>query len=272
MGSLLKYRHNIYSQNGEDGVIAELCARLGISMGYCAEFGAWDGKFLSNTFALVERGWHAVAIEGDPTKFQDLVQTAAHFPEHLVPIQAYVEPEGERSLDNLLAQTPAPRDFDLLSIDIDSFDWQVWRGLRNFMPKIVIIEVNSSMPPGIDVVHSPVCQGSSFTATLRLGRKKGYTLVCHTGNMLFVRSDLVEKVGLPQREIDRPERLFIDEWVPPDQRPQFVRRLKGRLDCWGLDAFIDHNERPSHRARLRRVLGELLLGRDRGVSKFGREA
>jgi hypothetical protein len=270
VGSLLKYRCNIHSQNGEDGIIAELCARLGISIGWCVEFGAWDGKFLSNTFALVERGWRAVAIEGDPAKFQDLLRTATDFSGQMIPIQAYIEPEGEQSLDRILARMIIPREFDLLSIDIDSWDWQVWRSLRMFSPKIVVIEINSSVPPGLDIVHSADHQGSSFTATLLLGREKGYTLVCHTGNMVFVRSDLVEKLGLPRREIDRPERLFIDEWVPPDQRPQLIRRLKGEFDCWGLGGWVDPNERPSHRARLRRVVGQLRLGR--GVSKVGRSA
>ena len=67
-------RKNIYSQNGEDGVISSILAQIGTNSPencWCVEFGAWDGKHLSNTFALVERGWNAVYIEGDEIKFQD---------------------------------------------------------------------------------------------------------------------------------------------------------------------------------------------------------
>ena len=40
--------------------------RLGIGRGTLVEFGAWDGRHLSNTCHLVEsRGYSAVLIEGD---------------------------------------------------------------------------------------------------------------------------------------------------------------------------------------------------------------
>lgn len=39
-----------------------------------------------------------------------------------------------------LKQTDIPNDFELLSIDIDSYDYQVWKSLKVYKPKIVIIE------------------------------------------------------------------------------------------------------------------------------------
>lgn len=72
MKTLIKYRKNYYSQNGEDGVIEEILKRMGIKQGWFVEFGAWDGKYLSNTYALVEKGWKGVEIEGDKTKFEKL--------------------------------------------------------------------------------------------------------------------------------------------------------------------------------------------------------
>lgn len=40
-----------------------------------------------------------------------------------------------------------PKDFDILSIDIDSCNYQVWASIKEYSPKIVIIEVNSYLPP-----------------------------------------------------------------------------------------------------------------------------
>ena len=147
--NLLSYRYNRYSQSGEDGIIEELCRRLGITTGWFVEFGAWDGKHLSNTYNLLSHhAWQGVHIEGDPKKYQDLLLTRAAFPERLHTLCAMVGFEGESKLDQLLARTPLPRNFDLLSIDIDSYDWQVWHALTEYRPKIVVIEGNSELPPG----------------------------------------------------------------------------------------------------------------------------
>lgn len=87
---LLAYRKNIYSQNGEDGILTEIIRRLKINnAGWVCEFGAWDGKHLSNTFALVEKGWEAVYIEGDPGKYTDLLDTAKIY-DNIIPIQEFV--------------------------------------------------------------------------------------------------------------------------------------------------------------------------------------
>ena len=74
MKTLLKYRKDYYSQNGEDGVIEEILRRMGIKQGWFVDVGAWDGKYLSNSFALVEKGWKGLEIKGDKTKFEDILK------------------------------------------------------------------------------------------------------------------------------------------------------------------------------------------------------
>ena len=217
---LIEYRSNVYSQNGEDGVIAEILRRLGLTHepdNWCVEFGAWDGKHLSNTFKLVRGGWRAVYIEGDQERFKALASTAEEYPK-IVPVNAFVErfSSDAGSLDAILGRTPLPKDFSLLSIDIDGYDCDVWESLENYRPKIVVIEINSSIPPGIIWRHSTNTPGNTFSATCNVAAKKGYTPVCHTGNLIFVRSDLVGAVNIGQRYIDYPELLFLFDspWMP----------------------------------------------------------
>lgn len=213
MKTLDRYRHNVHSQNGEDGVIAEIMRRIGVSDGTCVEFGAWDGIRNSNTFHLVEQGWRAVYIEADSDRFRALQATQARHP-RIHAIHDVVRPTGPGRLDALLAACDMEGEFELLSIDIDSDDWQVWHSLTDFSPKVVVIEVNSSLPPGVERINPAGSSlGSSFTSTLRLGRAKGYTLACHTGNMIFVRDDLAGRIGLSQVEIDYPECLFDASWL-----------------------------------------------------------
>jgi hypothetical protein len=216
------FEMNVHSQNGEDGVIREILRRLEITddaSRWCVEFGAWDGVYLSNTFALVEKGWNAVYIEGDADKYRDLLQTVATHP-RIVPLNEFVSRNKNEAncLDGLLERTGIPLDFDLLSIDIDSYDLEIWESLRNYRPKIVVIEINSSVPPGIVWRHSPRTPENTFSATQNVAVQKGYTLVCHTGNCIYVRNDLVAKIELDARYIQYPELLFLFDspWFSAD--------------------------------------------------------
>jgi hypothetical protein len=76
-----------------------------------------------------------VYIEGDHTKYQDLLSTAEDFAT-IHTIEAYVAAEGEFALDALLARTFLPQDFELLSVDIDGDDWHVWRGSTRYRPRL----------------------------------------------------------------------------------------------------------------------------------------
>jgi hypothetical protein len=225
--NLLQFRNDIYSQNGEDGIIHEICRRLKISGGWFVEFGAWDGKHLSNTFNLVSSGgWSGVYIEGNPVKFDDLLVTAAAFPGKLHPLCAMVGFEGANSLDNLLAKTPLPQNFDLLSIDIDSYDWQVWRALANYRPKLVIIECNCSIGPDVHSVHQPPEKiGASFRALVELGRQKGYTLICHTGNCFFLLNELVPLLGEDSAAFADPLKFFNWSKHRKERTVDFARKI-----------------------------------------------
>lgn len=206
------YNRNVYSQNGEDGVIEEILNRLNITSGWVCEFGAWDGIHLSNTFNLVQRGFNAVFIEGDSEKYADLLATVNANP-NIVPINAYVDhnDNSENSLDNLLKTTNIPVDFDVLSIDIDSYDYQVWKSLQTYNPKVVVIEINSAV--GTDMAEyindSSMYNGTGFKPMFELGTAKGYTFALHTGNMIFVRNDLFNLLNIRYSD---PRENFRIEW------------------------------------------------------------
>lgn len=177
---LLEHSSNVHSQCGEDGVLAEVLRLLPTRDHWCVEFGAWDGKHLSNTCRLIEEEqYHAVLIEGSERRFRDLVATFKDNP-RVHPLHRFVGWDGPGKLDALLQETPIPRDFDLLSIDIDGNDWHVWRALGDYRPKVVIIEFNPTIPTELDWVQPPEFSkqvGCSLRALERLGKEKGYELV-----------------------------------------------------------------------------------------------
>lgn len=208
-----KYRKNIRSQNGEDGVTLEILKRLKIDKGWFCEFGAWDGKFLSNTHMLIPRGWQGVYIEGDKNKYSELVKNVKSHKDKIYPICAYITAKGKNSLDAILAHTPLPHDFEILSIDIDGDDYFVWKNLKNYKPKIVIIEVNSGYSPNVEITSTKNNKGTSFYSMVQLGKKKGYSPVYHTGNIFFVRKDCIKNLGLTENELRDPKTLFDYSWL-----------------------------------------------------------
>ena len=198
---LADHAKNIHSQFGEDGIIAEILSRLGIDgedrPKWCVEFGAWDGMYLSNTYNLIaNKGWRAVLIEANAERYKELCQNLPS--DDVVKVCEFVGFEGPNSLDAILGRTNIPKDFDLLSVDVDGCDYHIWESLTQFQPKIVVVEHNPSIPievPYIQPRDFAVKHGNGVRALDDLGHTKGYTAVAYTmTNLICVRDDLVEKV------------------------------------------------------------------------------
>ena len=196
---LKKYKESGHSCHGEYGVVKEIARRLQIIKGVACEFGAWNGKNASNTFDLVaDHDWSCVMIENMPLRFQNLMGTAAHYPNiSPYPDTIHYLPEKGILLDDFFKSIKFPREFDLLSIDIDSHDYQVWDSLKNYSPKIVVIEADNL---DLDIIQQEgvphKCLGGStcYPPMKRLGESKGYTLVEYTYNLIFVRNDLIDRI------------------------------------------------------------------------------
>jgi hypothetical protein len=105
------------------------------------------------------------------------------------------------NLDSIFERVNFPFDIDLLSIDIDSTDYEVWKSIKKINPKVVIIEADNSVPEWVDKPIYPThSNGGANTHILkRLGKEKGYTFACNTGNMFFVRNDLANVIQTDER-------------------------------------------------------------------------
>ena len=99
---LSDFAGNITSQHGEDGIIEKVLEVIGDTNKWCVEFGSWDGQYLSNTFNLIKnRAFAAVLIEGDVSRFRDLLKTYEGNSK-VVPVNAFVGFEKKNGLDSLL--------------------------------------------------------------------------------------------------------------------------------------------------------------------------
>lgn len=209
---LADHASNRYSQFGEDGILARIFNLLGISQGWCVDCGAWDGSYLSNTAALLRHhDWRGVLIEGDPSRYADLVRSVRPLP-GVVCLNRMVGFDAENGLDAVLAGTEVPPDFDLLSIDIDGNDLHVWEALAAYTPKVVVIEYNPTIPNHVAFVQprdARVHQGNSLLSLTELAGRKGYELAAVTRtNAVFVRRELYPRLGIADNSLDalRPSR------------------------------------------------------------------
>lgn len=185
-----RYAKNINSQHGEDGILEAIFNKIGTSSKYAVEFGGWDGVYLSNIRHLItDHGFSGLFIEGEKERAGKLLENYKDYP-NVQCVVAYVGFRGEYTLDHILEEKNAPEQIDLISIDIDGYDYHVWEALRQYRPRVILIEYNPSIQNDMVVVNprseTSFC-GSSAAALVELGRRKGYCLVAVTEtNLIFV--------------------------------------------------------------------------------------
>jgi hypothetical protein len=198
---LLDHRFNVESQFGEDGIIEKIFEVIEPTTKWCVEFGAWDGKHFSNTYNLIaNKGWRGVLIEGNPVKCTEIAQTYAGKEDRIVVLNEMVRD----NLDALIAPS-VPKDFDLLSIDIDGNDYHVWDALKEHKPKVVVIEFNPTIGAEVEFVQEKIFtlrHGTSILSMTKLAKSKGYELVCiNQENAFYVDAQYFPLFGIEDNSI-----------------------------------------------------------------------
>jgi hypothetical protein len=194
---LSAYELSVFSQNGEDGILQELCRRLPVPHTF-VEFGIESGVEGNCVLLADVFGWGGLFIEYDHDDFEQLQRKYA-YNSRVKTVCAMVTPHN---VGTLFAEANVPTDLGILSIDIDGNDYWVWEAITEYRPAILIIEFNSGIPSGEPLVQpfnesDPELSnffGANLAALEELGAAKGYELV-HTDmtgvNAFFVRRELL---------------------------------------------------------------------------------
>ncbi|HND86233.1 MAG TPA: hypothetical protein PLU50_10510, partial [Pseudobdellovibrionaceae bacterium] len=195
----------VFSQHGEDGVIEEIFKRIQTPHRFVVEFGAHDGVKMSNSRNLIKNhSWRGFLIEADPRLYKDLARVYADSTKISI-MQTYVT---EENINQLFCEAGVPKDFELLSIDVDSIDYYLWKSLSDFRPRLVIVECNPVFPPDQDYVVEKESafrlggtrwEGASFQSFVKLAQEKSYTLVYVEligSNLFFVANEYLDQLGV----------------------------------------------------------------------------
>jgi len=209
----LKYKSNIYSQNGEDGIIEQIFKLIGTETKLCCEFGAWDGIHLSNVRNLILNGWSGIVIEGDKDRYKQLAINY-HNNEKVFCINEYIDTE-HKLLTNLLRDHLFSNldSMDFLSIDVDGLDYDIFETL-DFQPRIICIEVNAGHDPkssnriARETAKNNI--GQPLAVFTELANNKGYELMCYNGNAFFGRKDVLKKYTIDGLSSEIAYKNFLD--------------------------------------------------------------
>ncbi len=184
--NLSRYEYKRYSQNREDGILQAIFKQIGTTNKYFVEIGCGDAEEC-NTKLLRKQGWKGLLIDGATQKNPEIRK-------EFVTIE---------NVNHLLSKYKTPKDFDLLSIDINGNDYWILKAIDR-KPRVVVIEYNACFQPEESKVipYKPkfvwnekrMYCGASLKAINKLAENKGYELIATDNrqvNAFFVKKELI---------------------------------------------------------------------------------
>jgi FkbM family methyltransferase len=204
-----------FAQGGEDLIVLDILDKLKISKPYYVDLGAYDPKYLSNTYLLYKKGGSGLCVDANPMSCKKIKRIRPR--DEVLNLGVVGKNYKKKTLDFFLMHPPklssfskslvdrydhkgarlvekkeveikkvneilkqAKKKIDFLSIDIDGLDLEVLSKIdfKKFRPKIICVE-------------------SSVTGTgdlLDCISKKGYFLCAKTVlNIIFVDKKYAKK-------------------------------------------------------------------------------
>jgi len=209
-----------FSRFDEDRILARHVSELlpETNHGTAVDLGAGDGVRWSNTYALFTNGWKGVGVESDTRRFTKLARAYRHYPQ-VFACRNLVTPHNVVAL---LQSYEIEKDFEVLSIDVDSNDyWILQAALRVFRPRLIVAEINENIPLPIRFVvkYDPDFQlrhhfyGCSIMSLADLCRQHDYAVLELEYNNAFLAPREIVRLEPPDIEtiyrngyLDRPDR------------------------------------------------------------------
>lgn len=197
---LVPHRLKVFSQSGQDGIIAEIFRRVGPGKQRFVEIGT--APLENNTGLLLFRGWSGLWLD------------AALPPDNALPGNLGLLVSSGRlrcgrpfltrgNVCSIIAEHGFNTDVDFLSVDVDYNTFPIFEASLSLRPRVICVEYNGQLPADLDWVAPYVEQavwdgtfayGASLKALENKAREAGYSLVgCELSgsDAFFVRDDLV---------------------------------------------------------------------------------
>jgi hypothetical protein len=214
---LRKQEAKLFSQHGEDGLLMYLVSKIGVLSKTMLEIGIGDGSECNSRNFIENFKWNCWLIDGNK---DNISKAEHHYNKNLNSdnISTYYSWVTKENIEKSIEDLKIPINIDILSIDIDGNDFWVWKSIQNINPRIVVIEYNASfgMERSVTVPYEPnfdrykkhksgYYHGASLLALTKLGKEKGYSLICcnsHGVNAFFIKDDYFEDTELKSQQVE----------------------------------------------------------------------
>ena len=213
--SLAEQEFRVFSQWGEDGILAHILRHVQVPRKVFVEFGVETYVEANTRWLVVNDGWSGLVLDGSEDNIAAIRRDPIYWQQNLKAVQAFITREN---INTLISEQGIAGEIGLLSVDIDGVDYWVWEAITAVQPAIVVAEYNSLLGPerAVTVPYDPAFQrakahhscsyyGASLAALVALGRKKGMAFVGSNtagNNAFFVRRELLAG---PLRELTAAE-------------------------------------------------------------------
>lgn len=239
---LRNHEFSVYSKVGEDGLIAYIFSKIGVTNRTFVEFGIQDGKECNTANLSLNFGWQGFLVDSK----QHYTDSAnAYYRGKLgqncgvKAVSCFISTEN---VNQLLSDNGFNGEIDLLSIDIDGNDYWIWKALNVVNPRLVVAEYNTVFGPdksltiryNVQYIHhnkkDRLYYGASLAALKKLANDKGYILIgCDSEghDAFFVRKDLAEGKfkELSPKEAFYPMKRFIEKFGSLEQQFDTIKHL-----------------------------------------------
>lgn len=202
-----------HSESNESQILAKYLNYIDYKSFSFLDIGAGGGFHGSNTIdLLINKGFRGLFVEGDSSnayKLKTLLESNADIERcNYEVLNEFVTSEN---INSICFKVDGFKNIDVVSIDIDSVDFWVWKALHVIKPFIVIVEFQCIFKEDQFLV-SPnfarsgfvnrngheycISNSASLSAFVKLGNEKGYTLVAvsESGfNAFFMINEIAER-------------------------------------------------------------------------------
>ena len=259
----------IYSQWGEDGILAYLCWSLDLVKPNVIEFGAGDFSECNSRFLAECFNANVVAVDALQELETNNLGNDLHWKTHFTTLVHWITPEQAAAdlsyARNLLGVV------DIISLDIDGNDYWVMENLDLDTVSIVVVEYNALFGSTASVTvpqndkfsrseahFSNLYWGASLNAWISLMNGKGFSFVGTNlagNNAFFIASNLTHKLSLTTPETT--DLSIYTRWFVRESRNEQSELTKmSSRDCVSLIGHLQIYDTASHETY---SVGELSL-------------